>query len=582
MTELYRLMFFIILLFQCNLCLTASILTPAQEPDSVYTREYVLNISISEPYRALRLIDEMEARHQLPGYKLNDLRSIVYQNGLGMYRTALNYSLKAYRSDSIPQQPTTALQLLERITDQYNVTGNYTESTRYAIEGIKLAQKTGDKQSEANFLLYLGINKRDMRLKKQADEQIDEAIRLYSSITPQTNTWNNIDDLIYMYGVKFTYLIEDGNYQRVIDLLPHMEHLLQQLKTCSDLPEGVYDMRLSIACQTFALCYASIGQTVKGEEYYRKYLQTNYASENDGLRMRFDYLIITGRYAEALQFIHEDKQLRRAENDTVNYLYIDCNLKPEAQAYEGLGDYKSAAQVYKQMWILSDSLRIREIENGVIEFATLYETNEKEAQLAEQVTRIRVRNAWLVSTAAAFLVLLVLFVRKVQYARTVRNKNISMVHTIQELRSYRDKLHRAEAKLTVLQAKATSRAGLSPTPLEEMQEECDEDSILFQELDRIVTTEKLFTRQNLSRDDLMKCIGVDKNRLARILQQNIRTSVTGYLNDKRMEYAAELIEAHPEYNIATIAEMCGISVSTLNRTFKNKYKMTPKDFRDCL
>lgn len=102
---------------------------------------------------------------------------------------------------------------------------------------------------------------------------------------------------------------------------------------------------------------------------------------------------------------------------------------------------------------------------------------------------------------------------------------------------------------------------------------------LFWQLDRIVTTGQLFTQQDFSRDDLMKCIGIDKNRLLRILQQNAETNVVGYLNNKRMEYAAELLKAHPEYNIVIIANMCGMSISSFNRTFKNKYKMTPNDFK---
>ena len=46
-----------------------------------------------------------------------------------------------------------------------------------------------------------------------------------------------------------------------------------------------------------------------------------------------------------------------------------------------------------------------------------------------------------------------------------------------------------------------------------------------------------------------------------------------------MEYAVVILKEHPEYNIATVAEMCGVSVSSFNRTFKGKYKMTPNDYK---
>lgn len=196
---------------------------------------------------------------------------------------------------------------------------------------------------------------------------------------------------------------------------------------------------------------------------------------------------------------------------------------------------------------------------------------------------MKVRNAWLAGCGVA---LLVLFVRMVQYARTIRDKNTGMVNTIQELLLYRDKLYKTEEELAVLKSKGVHGSEeLSAThPVEESLagngENADaENMTLFWQLDRIVTTGQLFTQQDFSRDDMMKCIGIDKNRLLRILQQNAETNVVGYLNNKRMEYAAELLKAHPEYNIVIIANMCGMSISSFNRTFKNKYKMTPNDFK---
>ena len=86
--------------------------------DSIHTKEYIEKISITEPHRALKLIDEMETHRQLPQFRLDKLRSIVYQNGLNMFRMALTYSLKAYRNDSVRRHPDEALALLELITDQ--------------------------------------------------------------------------------------------------------------------------------------------------------------------------------------------------------------------------------------------------------------------------------------------------------------------------------------------------------------------------------------------------------------------------------------------------------------------------------
>ena len=129
-------------------------------PDTIHTPEYIESISITEPHRALQVIDETEKLGLMPQYHLDHLRSVVYQNGLGMYRYALTYSLKAYQNDTLRRDPDQALLTLELITDQYNNTGNYTESIRYAIEGIEIARQAGNKSAEANLLFYIAVNKR--------------------------------------------------------------------------------------------------------------------------------------------------------------------------------------------------------------------------------------------------------------------------------------------------------------------------------------------------------------------------------------------------------------------------------------
>lgn len=104
--------------------------------------------------------------------------------------------------------------------------------------------------------------------------------------------------------------------------------------------------------------------------------------------------------------------------------------------------------------------------------------------------------------------------------------------------------------------------------------------VLFEKLEDVVVSEKLFVNSNLSRDELMKLIGVDKNRFGQIIQQCAHTNVTTYINHKRLEYATRLLKKYPNYTVSAIAQSCGIpNIPTFNRLFKEKYGMTPSDFK---
>lgn len=591
-------------------CLNITPAFAATENDTIHTREYIESISITEPHRALQMIDEAEELGRMPQYSLDYLRSVVYQNGMNMYRYALTYSLKAYRNDSIRHHSDEALLILELITDQYNNTGNYTESIRYAIEGIELARQTGNKASEANLLLYIAINKRHMGLKKEAEPYIRQSVEILEKVADGSRDWREVNDLIYLYGTLSTFAFDDGEYQKAIDLLPRYRRLMEQFKACTDLPDGIYDMRLASIYALYTSIYAVNGQMEKAEEYYRKFNATEYAHTDDGNQMRFDYLLAAGRYREALQFIHADKENYRAQGDTVNHYYVGRTLWNEAEAYMRLGDYEAAAHTYKQMYDLSDSLHVREKQNGVLEFAAIYETKEKEAQLVEQTTRLR-ESRMIILFAGCVIVLLGVFLwRTVHHFRIIRQKNVVMVRTIREQLAYKDELFLREGEIRALQEELRQKTeGLNrlqkarekkapsmPERLPETQSENVQpekmpteeytDVVMQKMFDKAkyeIISRKLYLRPDFSREELIETVHIPQNKFAGLFKKYAGLSFSKYVNKLRLEYAARLLEEHPEYSIEAIAEICGISSSsTFYRLFLEKYGMTPKNFRDSL
>lgn len=593
----------------------------ANEQDTIHTCEYIERISITEPQRALQVIDETEALGLMPRYCLDNLRSIVYQNGPNHYRTAINYSLKAYRNDSIRMHPKELLVTLRLLTNQYNQTGNYTESIRYAIEGIELARQTGVKESEAGFLLYVAINKRNMGLKKEAEPYLAQSARLMEEAAAGSRIWGTVDNLIYIYGVTVTFAYEDKEYQKAIDLLSRYEKTMVQYEACTDLPDGIYDMRLASCYIMYASVFAANGQMKEAEEYYRKFDTTQYAHTFDGNQMRFEYLIATRRYREALRFIEADKEIHRAQDDTVNYEYVERTLRFEAEAHEGEGDYKAAARTYKQMYDLSDSLRVREKQNGVLEFAAIFETKEKEAQLVEQATRLRESRMTLLFAGCLIVLLGVLLWRTVRHIRIVRNKNAALVKTIREQLAYKDELFRREGEVRTLQKElrqkveephrlqesATERktfeseaerqmqpehtqAGAPPQDMPSREEtsadhptaeDCTDAVMrdLFARVEYEIISRRLYLQPDFSKEDLKKIVYIPKNKFSRLFKEYAGCSFPQYMNNLRMEHAARLLSEHPNYTIESIAQSCGISsTTTFYRLFSERYDMTPMEF----
>jgi AraC-type DNA-binding domain-containing proteins len=103
---------------------------------------------------------------------------------------------------------------------------------------------------------------------------------------------------------------------------------------------------------------------------------------------------------------------------------------------------------------------------------------------------------------------------------------------------------------------------------------------LFNRMDECIERDKLFTNGNLSREQLCRMIGVDRNRFAAIIKQYSGSrNLADYLNHKRIDYSISLMRHHPEWTLVAICESAGMSESSFKRWFKGLYGMSPSDYR---
>lgn len=563
-------------------------------PDSMFTLQYIQDISITEPHRALEILDEAEKNNRMPMHSINNLRGQVYHNGLSEYEIALDYALKAWESDSIRNNPEKALMLLGIIVDEYNVIGNYIECIRFANIGATIAQQIGDKNEEANMLLYTGIAKREMGLKKEAEGYFFHAIEIQKKVVERPESWAEVDDLIYSYGTLITAYQEDGMYQQAIDLLPEIDKLIEKLKTCINLPDGIVDMRYAHEYMTYACNYALKGEFEKAKHYYDRFLQTDLSSTSDGKYMRVEYLISTGQYQEALHYIKEDKEGYTDNGEKLNYSYLHYVLKFEVQCYMGLKDYKAAAETYKEMYILADSLKSDERQKMALELATIYETNEKSRQITEQQAQLRQTRIILITSTGMLLLATIIIWLITHNLKISRKKNKIMAGQIDELLSYRDELLKAKEEIRTLNQSSVKKIipltttandfTLTETQAvtEEKETEIEESSLkdLFEELETIVCKEHLFLDPDICRDMLTKRLHIQKNVFAQIIQTYAHTNFNGYINNKRLEYSIRLLKDYHNYTIEAVASDSGFNnVRTYYRQFREKYGMTPAEYR---
>ena len=92
--------------------------------------------------------------------------------------------------------------------------------------------------------------------------------------------------------------------------------------------------------------------------------------------------------------------------------------------------------------------------------------------------------------------------------------------------------------------------------------------------------ERLYLKSELSRDDILKRLHVDKNRLALMFREvGQGFTLPTYINEKRLTHSLKLLRIHPYYTIETIAFDSGFSSSRYyHHLFKERYGITPSEY----
>ena len=83
----------------------------------------------------------------------------------------------------------------------------------------------------------------------------------------------------------------------------------------------------------------------------------------------------------------------------------------------------------------------------------------------------------------------------------------------------------------------------------------------------------------LGMDYMLSNISYDRSYICRTFKKYIGCTMTEYLRDKRIEYAATLLLTSDK-TVAQICEAIGIeSIPYFTNSFKNKYSLSPKQFK---
>ena len=472
----------------------------------------------------------------------------------------MNHAIHAYQqalsSPEIADSVEVQLRLLRNLLYCYDVVGYEKQVLQMNYRLYNLATKHHSLPYEAIVRFMWG--KRTFY--SEANEGVDSYQKCLEGIQMMKRSDYRYKDqeLQNFYGHLAVMYMEDRRYEDALRASQEQERIIRK-GLITDMPNKdklLLYRTLSIRCHLLA----KMGRMAEADSCYAVSQRMGFFDVLADKHM-ISYLQARQRYADMLQVVRRVKALLREDGDSVS-VSMTRVLRDEAVAHEGMGDFESSVECYKQMAQVFDSIRRESVS---LTISSVEEALEKERTISRH-------NILLMSGAAVVFFLIVLLVVLIVHDRLVSRRNRLMASTMSRLVFYKERM--------------LENSGENTDEMDENEapsEEKDELQQRFLEMDYEITKDKLFCRPDFGRDDLTRMMGVDKNTLPGLIARFTGTNVVWYVNSKRMDYAASLMKSHPEYTLNAIAEACGIkSPSTFISNFKTTFGMTPSEYRKTL
>ncbi|RHJ84890.1 AraC family transcriptional regulator [Parabacteroides sp. AM08-6] len=556
----------------------------SQSSDSIISIKDVQKRLDTAPDEALRMLEQVKEQKQTPPFKIDWVATQIYMKKQ-QYRLALEYGRRTLANDSVRNNWQYYCNMCENMVNICISLRNYEEALRYA----NLMQEQQEKHHVPESKKYVSVEtlaevQRLMGNKEKAyalNQEATEAARRYIEDLASRG-YDRPYPFLYLSLYRETrtnWLMEDELYKEALEVSLKDLQIQEELKKRvgrnfpDKIPEAVYQKIVARHAIRLATIYLYIGKKEEAEKWYRTYYENPYYQTPEGISLSIEYFQAKKDYPQVIRQANElTGMLDPADSLSPAHLQIALNL---AEAYEQTNRHPEAIAQLKRCIVLRDSIELNEEKSDALEMATIYETQDKERMIDLQTNELNRNRLLLISACGAIFLLGLILYLIARNWRTTRRKNITMAKQIREQLAYSKSI---EQQLTLLETHPEEQADMPDTE-NTTQNITGKEELLFEKFRLLISGQEMYRNPKLTRDEITTRMGINKNILSTMLQKCAGMNFTDYVNHFRLAYVLERL-ADSDDTIETIAEEAGFgSARNLYRVFRNKYDMSPTDYK---
>jgi len=405
----------------------------------------IFDVGVQKDYERMRqLADSFELTGDLSQLGANRWRGVSYYRQ-GQYRMAEICYRKALECDILDEQDQVSYnKSARRLSELLLVRGDYEGSLRVAMPAVQKMEESGI-GSDIDYAILLnniGCCQLNLGRDEEANKSFLTARGHYAARWQTDSTSRGFQEAVIGTVYTSQAYINMRRYAESIYWIDRTEMLLGMYRQRPDARSEYFDEYQGRIEIMRAVAMQGLGKADEAAEAYKRFLETDYSKTGPGRINANEYLVVAQRYREAADnYRYLDKTL----NDwgmAVSLDNIQLYLLPKYQANAKAGRRDSAIVAGTKLLAILDSAITEKKNSETAELATLYNTQQKEAEITEQ--KARLTRLQFIAVGAALLIIIV-FLSIFIYHRHRAAKKLQHAH--QRLETAHEKLQHAYDRL---------------------------------------------------------------------------------------------------------------------------------------
>ncbi|MBQ8715527.1 MAG: hypothetical protein IJ552_10045 [Prevotella sp.] len=386
----------------------------------------------------LSMIDSLEDQRLLPEYKANYYRGQIHYK-LGQELSAELYYKRALTSNELLQEnPSIYYFVSDQLSTILTVKGDQDGAVKVATEAYsKVRNDTTRAGHYWSAILLHDIGYSQMQLGHYPDAEKNF-----------TQAWNSLKELaqnepifdnLYTWA-RITYNIIDAytsteQYGEAEKWLSLADEAINRMASSPDCPASTAEEFTAGLNTHKALVYVKTGRKSEANKAYQRFIGTNYSKSSNGLIEHCEYLELAERWEDLADLSPKADSVIQSWQIPMSLYYLKSYLKPYLKAYIKSGRKEQALQMAERIADSVDSIYNYEQQHNAAELAIIYETQEKEKQIADQQSMLK-NQRFLMAFIGILLLLISLVIislLRLRNAKQLAEKNKELEHKNKEL-----------------------------------------------------------------------------------------------------------------------------------------------------